>query len=161
MSLNALNSLLWRERELLDLLEFKMEEQQLLLVAGKTQWIDRASREIDIVLDKVRSTSLTRAVESAPVALQYGLSDDAPLADIIAAITDPVWREVLTGHLMSLRGLTARIAALRENNTVHLRMAQRAAQETLANLDTDTYTGTGGRDTDRSGRSSGLLDTQA
>ena len=161
MSLNSLTTLLWRERELLDLLEFKMEEQQLLLLAGKSQWVDRAAQEIETVLEKVQTASLARAVESATVATELRLDADAALAQIVAAVKDPAWRDVLEGHLTALRGSTSRIAALRETNTQYLRTAQRAAQETLANLDAETYSGTGGRSSDRAGRSSGLLDTEA
>lgn len=161
MSLNALTTLLWRERELLDLLEFKMEEQQLLLLAGKSQWMDRATQEIETVLEKVRAASLSRAVESASVAADYGLQDDVPLAEIVAAVKDPAWRDVLHGHLTALRACTARIATLRETNTHYLRSAQRSAQETLANLDAETYSGAGSRSADPTTRTSGLLDTEA
>ena len=37
MSANDLSNLLWRERELLELLVFKLEEEQLLLVAGRAR----------------------------------------------------------------------------------------------------------------------------
>lgn len=161
MSLNSLTTALWRERELLDLLEFKMEEQQLLLVSGKSQWVDRATKEIEAVLEKVSSASLARAVESASVASEQGLDADVPLSEIVAAVTDSAWRDVLEGHLTALRGSTARIAALRETNTQYLRSAQRAAQETLAELDAETYSGTGARSSDPSTRTSGLLDTEA
>lgn len=161
MPLNTLTTLLWRERELLDLLEFKMEEQQLLLLAGKSQWVDRATQEIETVLEKVRTASLSRATESASVAEEYGLADDAALAEIVAAVQDPAWRDVLRGHLTALRACTARIATLRETNTQYLRSAQRSAQETLANLDAETYSGAGSRNADPTARTSGLLDTEA
>ncbi|WP_147105529.1 flagellar protein FlgN [Nesterenkonia populi] len=140
MSLNSLTARLWRERELLDLLEFKMEEQQLLLVAGKTQWLDRATREIDTVVEKVSTASLARAVESAEVAASLGLDSDAPLGRITAATADLAWREVLENHLTALRATAERISALKETNTAILRGAQRATQETLASLDSATYT---------------------
>ena len=34
MAIHELSALLWRERELLDVLTFKLEEEQLLLTAG-------------------------------------------------------------------------------------------------------------------------------
>ena len=45
MSANDLSNLLWRERELLELLVFKLEEEQLLLTAGKSRWLPQATRE--------------------------------------------------------------------------------------------------------------------
>ena len=46
MSVNDLSAVLWRERELLELLTFKLEEEQLLLAAGRSRWISHASREV-------------------------------------------------------------------------------------------------------------------
>ncbi|WP_258935112.1 flagellar protein FlgN [Nesterenkonia pannonica] len=140
MTLNSLTALLWRERELLDLLEFKMEEQQLLLVSGKTQWLDRATREIDTVVEKVSAASLARAVESAEVAASLNLDGDSTLGQITQAVTEPAWRDILENHLSALRATAERIAALKDTNTTILRGAQRATQETLASLDSDTYT---------------------
>lgn len=143
MPMTSLNALLWREREMLDLLEFKLEEQQLLLVGGKSQWLDRATKEIDIVLEKVNAASLARAVESATVAAELGLDDDAPLSQIVAATGEEAWRETLESHLGALRSAAARIAQLRDTNSAYLRSAHRATQETLAALDTDAYGGPG------------------
>ena len=50
MGANELSALLWRERELLELLTFKLEEEQLLLTAGRTRWIEHATREVEQVL---------------------------------------------------------------------------------------------------------------
>lgn len=159
MSLNSLTALLWRERELLDLLEFKMEEQQLLLFAGRSQWINHAAREIETVLEKVRTLSLARAVESSAVATAQNLDANATLAEIIVTVKDPAWREVMEGHLTALRGSAARLAALRDSSVVALRGAQRATQETLAALDVETYVAPG--TADRTTRSAGLLDLEA
>ena len=37
MAIHELSALLWRERELLDVLTFKLEEEQLLLTSGKSR----------------------------------------------------------------------------------------------------------------------------
>ena len=49
-----LSARLWHERELLDLLTFKLEEEQLLLTAGRTRWISHATREVEQVLERLR-----------------------------------------------------------------------------------------------------------
>ncbi|GAA1156393.1 flagellar export chaperone FlgN [Nesterenkonia sandarakina] len=135
MSANALSTRLWRERELLDLLQFKLEEQQLLLLSGKSQWIDHATREIESVVDKLQGASLSRAVESAHLASSLGLAGDVTLTQLAAAVEDPAWREVLEQHLRALRDSASTITALRDTNSSYLRAAQRAAQESLAALD--------------------------
>ncbi|MGB4733950.1 MAG: hypothetical protein WBH19_06250, partial [Candidatus Nanopelagicales bacterium] len=46
MDMSGLSSLLWRERDILDNLLFKLDVQQLLLMSGRSGWLVRASREI-------------------------------------------------------------------------------------------------------------------
>src|SRR6185312_2202939 len=116
MSANELSALLWKERELLELLQFKLEEEQLLLVSGKSRWIGMATREVESVLDKVHAVSLSRSVEAASVAAAWGLPGDAPLADIAAQAPPGPWTDILAAHLTALREITAEIATLREDN---------------------------------------------
>ena len=132
MGANELSALLWRERELLELLTFKLEEEQLLLTAGRTRWIDHATREVEQVLERLREAGLARAVEVSSVAQEWGTDEEAPLREIIAAAPAGPWGEIFTAHLRSMTDLTARIAQLRDENERFLRAAARATQETMA-----------------------------
>ena len=71
--LNEVSTVLWRERQLLELLVFKLEEEQLLLNAGKSRWVNHASREVEIVLDQLRAAELLRAVKVESAAEELGL----------------------------------------------------------------------------------------
>ena len=62
MDMSGLSSLLWRERDILDNLLFKLDVQQLLLMSGRSGWLVRASREIETALEQVRIIELERAV---------------------------------------------------------------------------------------------------
>ncbi len=139
MSANELSTLLWRERELLDLLLFKLEEEQLLLTAGRSKWLHHATREVEAVLAHLRTTGIERTVEASAVAIEWRLPEDATLRQLVEDAPDPVWREVLQSHLTALTALTAQIADVRDTNLTYLRAATRATQETLATV------GTGGR----------------
>jgi hypothetical protein len=132
MAVNELSAVLWRERELLELLTFKLEEEQLLLTAGRSRWIDHASREVEQVLERLRSVALERSMESAAVAAEWGTPSDAPLRDIVDAAPDGPWGDILAAHLTAMIELTAQIGALRDENERFLRAAARATQETLA-----------------------------
>ena len=55
-----LSTLLWREQELLDLLLFKAEEKQYLIVTGKSRWLARIAHEIEVILDQLRTHRLER-----------------------------------------------------------------------------------------------------
>jgi hypothetical protein len=135
-----LSSRLWQERELLDLLVFKLEEEQLLLTSGKTRWLSFATREVEQVLDRLRAAGVDRAVEVSALAADWGLSDEATLRQLIDAAPTPAWAETFTGHLTALTDLTGQIAALRDSNLQYLRAASRSTQETLARLDAESGT---------------------
>ncbi|WP_159708734.1 flagellar protein FlgN [Arthrobacter sp. 18067] len=134
MAIHELSALLWRERELLDLLTFKLEEEQLLLTAGKSRWLPHGTREVEQVLDRVSKAGLARTVEIAAVAEQWGLSPECSLAELAAAAPDPAWAEVLSSHLSAMRQQTLAIKELRDANEQFLRAAVRSTQETLADL---------------------------
>nr|WP_306422612.1 flagellar protein FlgN [Paenarthrobacter aurescens] len=129
-----MSALLWRERELLDLLTFKLEEEQLLLTAGKSRWLPHGTREVEQVLDRVSKAGLARTVEIAAVAEQWGISPDCSLAELAAAAPDSAWAEVLTSHVTAMRQQTSAIKELRDANEQFLRAAVRSTQETLADL---------------------------
>ena len=44
--MEKLSQILWRERELLDSLLFKLEMEQLVLGSGRTRWLARAAKEV-------------------------------------------------------------------------------------------------------------------
>ena len=74
MGLNELSGVLWRERQLLELLLFKLEEEQLILSSGRTQWLGHATREVESVLDQIRTAELGRAMEADDAARQRALA---------------------------------------------------------------------------------------
>jgi hypothetical protein len=156
--MNELSAVLWRERELLELLTFKLEEEQLLLTAGRSRWIDHASREVAQVLERLRLVGLERSAESAAVASDWGAPTDAPLREIVEAAPAGPWGEILAAHLRAMVELTSQIAALRDENERFLRAAARATQETLAGTvgDAATYDQRGA--SDQSGASARLFD---
>ena len=118
MGPQELSTLLWRERELLEMLLFKLEEEQLLLTAGRTRWLAHANREVETVMEKVREATLVRTVASETVAAEWGLAPDATLREIAAAAPAAgPWREIFEGHLTGLPELTLRDKTLRAPNT--------------------------------------------
>ena len=99
MAIHELSALLWRERELLDVLTFKLEEEQLLLTSGKSRWLPHGTREVEQVLGHLAQASLARTIEAAVVAEVWGLPTDASLAELAAAAPEGAWAEILTAHL--------------------------------------------------------------
>lgn len=147
MGANELSMQLWQERELLELLIFKLEEQRLLLESGGMRWMHHASREIEQVLGRMRESGLGRDVEVAAVAREWGAPHALTLGELIEAAPSDAWRQVFTDHRAALIGLMAEVGQLKKSNEVHLRAAGRAVEETLAGLEATTgeYTTQGGR----------------
>lgn len=133
MGLHQLSDELWRERRLLDLLLFKLEGQELLLLSGRDQWVGHATRELEAVLDRIRGTELARAIAADVVALLVGAPDGSSLPDLARHAPSP-WDDLLTGHHEALVALTAAIAAVAAQNRVLITSVQRATRHSLVGL---------------------------
>jgi hypothetical protein len=140
MGANELSALLWRERELLELLVFKLEEEQLLLQGGKGRWLQHATREVEQVLTLVREAGLARSVEVASVATQWGTAEDATLRELAAGAPEGPWGEIFSAHLLAMGDLTSQIRELRDTNERFIRAAARSTQETMTTVSANPKT---------------------
>lgn len=131
MGLSEVSNLLWRERQLLELLIFKLEEEQLLLVNERTRWLGHAAREVEQVLDEVKVAELARAVEVDALAGILGLESNASLRELAEAAPSP-WGHIFRDHRQAFLTLTSDIAQMAETNRELITKGQRAVQETLA-----------------------------
>ena len=139
MTLNSLSEALWHERRLLELLLFKLEEEQLVLTSGRSRWLAQATREVESVLDEIRSAEIARAVEVEDVAATLGLAGNASLAELAAAAPAP-WDELLRAHHEAFLSLTGEISRLADDNRELLAMSHQATQETLMSLQDSVQT---------------------
>jgi hypothetical protein len=130
VSLMELSSVLWRTRELMELLLFKLEEEQLVLAAGRSRWLAHATREVELVLEQIRETEIIRAAHSQDAALGLGLAPDASLSQL-ADVAPAPWFELLHQHRKAFLTLTAEIAGMAVLNRDLLTAGQRAARETM------------------------------
>jgi hypothetical protein len=130
VSLTDLSSVLWRARELLELLLFKLEEEQLLLASNRSRWLAHATREVEVVLDQIRQTEVARAAYAQAVALDLGLNAEASLGQLADAAPAP-WSDLLHQHRKAFLTLTSEIGAMAEANRDLLTAGQRAARETM------------------------------
>ena len=105
MGLPELSSILWRERDLLDLLLFKMEEERLVLDAGLTRWLPRAIREVDLVLEELQRIEAPRAGALEALAVELGLQPGRNLGEVAAAAPPP-WDGLLEQHCQAVRAAT-------------------------------------------------------
>lgn len=135
MGAQELSAVLWRERELLDLLVFKLEVEQLLLMAGKSRWLHLVTQEVELVLDRVKTAEFERAVEVGAAAVEWGLAGEPNLRQLVERAPEGAWRDTFTAHLTALQKLTEQIAGLRDANERIIRSSLRAVQDAIAGGD--------------------------
>ena len=100
MSLSEVSNILWRERQLLELLVFKLEEEQFVLASGRTRWLSHATREVEPILEEIKRVELERAMAVAGSAGE--LASDAPSLRELAAIAPPPWDGIFAEHRRAL-----------------------------------------------------------
>ena len=150
MSTEDLSSILWRERDLLELLLFKLEVEQLVLTSGRTHWLAVAAREVETVLHEIRDAELVRAIAVDTVAAGLGLEPNASLRDIAQASEEP-WRAIWLDHREAFTTVATQISEMSQSNRVLLTAGYQAAQATLLSLSekSPTYGADGSMGSDR------------
>lgn len=123
MGAGELSASLWRERRQLELLIFRLETQLLYLNADKCQWLKFTCADLEAVVENLRFETLSRNVEAAAVAAEWGAPPQATLADLAAAAPAGIWGELLSEHQREMRILVGQLNAGREANLRALRSA--------------------------------------
>jgi len=133
MSIPDLAAVLWRQRELLERLVYRLECEQLLMAAGRTRFLGFATAEVEALLDELAVVELQRAAFADVVARDAGLDSGASLEEIAAGVQPP-WTEVLIEHRQSLLTLTAELSALAETNRHLMAAGLKAVEQAMAQL---------------------------
>jgi hypothetical protein len=132
-----LSTLLWREQELLDLLLFKAEEKQYLIVSGKNRWLPRIAHEIEVVLDQLRTLEVERAAVAETIAAQLGLSANPSLRTLAEHAGAP-WDDLLVKHHETLLVLVSELRGLSDANRELIANGLAAIDEALLTVRPDT-----------------------
>jgi hypothetical protein len=150
MSMEDLASALWRERELLEMLLFKLEVEQLVLAGGRSRWLPAAAHEIESVLESIREVEVLRAIEVDDVAEELGLEPNASLREIAERCDEP-WRSIWLDHREAFTTVAAQVSEMAESNRELLTAGYQAAQATLLSISEGprTYGADGSVATDR------------
>lgn len=128
-----LSLILWRERELLDTLLYKLEIEQLVLASGRSRWLPTAAREVETILDAIRETELLRAVAADEAAARIGLSSNPSLRLLAEAVDEP-WQSILLDHREAFLTYTREIADIAAANRELLTAGQLAARDMFLGL---------------------------
>jgi len=131
MGLHEVSAILWRERNLLELLLFKLEEEQLVLAAGRSRWLAHATREVEAVLDRIKDAELARSMEVDAAAPGLLLRPGASLRELAEAAPAP-WGPMFEEHRQAFLELTEEIVAVANANKELLARGAQAVRDTLS-----------------------------
>jgi hypothetical protein len=133
MSLSDVSNTLWRERRLLELLVFKLEQEQLMLESGRTRWLSHAAREVETILEEMRRVELERAMGIADASRELGMVDTPSLREL-AAIAPTPWDGIFVEHRRALVTLAREVEATADSNCELLERGRSVARAALASL---------------------------
>ena len=145
MSLPDLAAVLWRQRELLERLVYRLECEQLLLAAGRTRFLALATGEVEALLEELRVVELQRAAVADGVSRESGLPAGASLEELAGSVQPP-WTEVLVEHRHALLTLTGELSVLAETNRHLMASGMKAVESALAGLGLRDGTASAGYD---------------
>jgi hypothetical protein len=147
MDFDTLSTTLWKERELLELLLYKAEFKQYIIVTGKSQWLPRVAREIDLILEQMRAMEVHRAATSEALADALGLDVNPSLSALADAAPSP-WNSLLRDHYEALLRLVGDLKALQDSNRALAENGLQAISDAIAATQepsAGTYTAEGRR----------------
>ena len=92
-----LSRVLWQQRALIEVLQYRLEVQQLMMSAGRDQRLPLAVEEVELTLADIRHLEDLRDRVVRDAAVSLGLAADATLTQICARVEAP-WDFVLGDH---------------------------------------------------------------
>jgi hypothetical protein len=139
-----LSLILWRERELLETLLYKLEMEKLVLASGSSRWLATSAREVEGILAAIRETELLRAVVADEAAAAIGMAANPSLRALAEAVDEP-WRSILLDHRAAFVQYSREILEIAASNRELLTTGQQAARDTFLGLTetADSYSHTG------------------
>lgn len=141
MGMNALVVCLFEESEALEHLAFKLEQEQLVLVAGKPRLLARNNAEFEAAVQALAAVSRRREQLVADAAAELGRPPSTTLSTLADAAADEDERRVLSERREVMRTQVARITDLCAKNRALLARNLAATTDALALLgDSPSYT---------------------
>ena len=122
-TLAPVDSLLWEERVLLQRLLYQLTAQELVIAAGRVEWLRDSDVEIRALVHDLGLHELGRAAQTDALAVRYGLPPNSPLRRLVSVVPEP-WRSIMADHLYALRQLQDAIERTADANVALLRAAR-------------------------------------
>lgn len=129
-NLDELSRLLYKQRELIGLLGYRLEVQQLLLTAARADRLQLALDDVETVMSEIRRVERNRDLVVRECAQAMGLPDTTTLSMLKEHAPEP-WSSAFAEHQAALLGL---VAATESTAATNREFAQRGMVETRAIL---------------------------
>jgi hypothetical protein len=113
--LGELNQLLWRERDVLDDVLYRLEVQQLLLVEQRDRWVDRSVDDLERALGRVERYQRMHRDLLDELSAYLPVHADSTLSEV-AAIAPSPWDDILEEQQAALLVLITEIEATSRDN---------------------------------------------
>jgi hypothetical protein len=126
--LYELSRILWRQRALIEVLQYRLEVQQFVSDGDRADRLAFALEEVDSALDDIRRSERLRGAVVRRCSLHLGLGEDANLSEIRSRVPEP-WQLVLAEHQAALLSLVNGAERQAGRNR---ELAQRGIAETKA-----------------------------
>lgn len=146
--LEELSRALWKQRELIDRLQYRLEVQQMVLVASRADRLPFALADVEAAMDEIRAVEHQRDLVVRECAALLGLAENATITQLREAAAEP-WSTVLAEHQQAL---LAQVAATERTAAANREFAARGASELrgvlneiTGNAPTTAYGPTGAR----------------
>ncbi len=104
--LGELSHVLWQQRDLVTQLVYRLEVQRLLLMNGRSDWIEYATSDVNDALEDVGRQEEFRTELLKDLSELIGTRPDATLRELISAVSSP-WDTILTEHHAAFLRLSA------------------------------------------------------
>ena len=132
--MEALVTLLTREKLLMELLVFKLVSMRQLLLTGETRFLPWAAEEVDRATNAVRDAELERAILTTALAAERGLQEPV-LSELIADAPDP-WRGLLETLHGEMRGSAGEVQELLQSTRRLAEVGARSLAEAMGQAPT-------------------------
>lgn len=131
LSLTSLADMLWDEREVVELLLYKLVVAKLLLAADERRFVSPALAEVNLAVDLLHRTEQERADLLALTAREWGVPADRLTLAFLAEATPPTFRPVFADHLRAFLRLADEIEETARTNTQLTNAVLTHVQESL------------------------------
>ena len=132
--LGELVRVLWRQRALIETLQYRLEVQQMITASGRDTRLQLAVDEVEAAMDELRRAERQRDDVVRKCSLDMGLTATASLSDIRDRSSEP-WKSLLAEHQAALLAMVAEAEQLASHNR---ELALRGVNSTRALLDAVT-----------------------